>query len=289
MAILNKEKINSFAAYLYLKIAKDPKGHEMEHTVYFTNFFRSSKPLYLDEDDLVNPCFQLITMGGGYIAGEIYRCDFEIEENARCILTTQSSSKAYKTVDGKASQQHTNVTLKKNAILEYISDNVIVYEDGKFEQYNTFKMDSSATLIYTECFGPGWSPLGSAYQYEKMYLNTKIYYDNRLILFDNLKFQPRLNDESAFGIMDGYHYCGTMIVIDQRVTEQDVITIRDEIKNKFAHIDFNFGISYMDVPGLGIRVLANKYYDIEKINATAHAYFRKKLFNKKPLLLRKPR
>lgn len=286
--ILSPENIAKYGAYLYIKIAVDQnRTNEMAHTVYFTNFFRSSKPLYLDEEDLTYPCFQIITMGGGYISGEVYRSDFEVEDNARCILTTQASSKTYKAIDGKSAKQYTNITLGKNSLLEYISDNVIVYEDGKFEQYNHFSMDKTATLIYTESFGPGWSPLGSAYMYEKMYLNTKIYYDNRLVLFDNLKFQPRVNDESAFGIMSGYHYCGTMIVIDQQVNEQDVIIVRDLIKAQFVDLDFEFGISYMDVPGVGIRILANKYYDIEKVNAVAHAYFRKKLFNKKPLHLRK--
>lgn len=286
--ILNREKIKNYAAYLYIKVAYDEAHSKMAHTVYFTNFYRSSKPLFLDEEDPINPCFQTISMGGGYVSGEIYRSDFEINDNARCIITTQSSAKAYKTVDGKTSEQYTNITLGKNSILEYISDNVIVYEDGKFAQFNNFKMDSSATLIYTECFGPGWSPHGSAYQYEKMYLNTKIYYDDKLVLFDNLKFQPRKNDESAFGIMDGYHYCGTMIVINQQVVEDDVIKIRDLVKEKYPDMDMIFGVSRMDIPGLGLRVLANTYYHVEKINAVAHDYFRRRLFNKKPLILRKP-
>lgn len=290
---LSDEQIKKYGAYLYIQVATDKNNpNEMAHTVYFTNFFRSSKPLYLDESDLTLPCFQIITMGGGYISGEVYRSDFVIEDNARCIITSQASAKTYKAVDGKSAQQHTNITIGKNSVLEYISDNIIVYENGKYEQYNVFHMDSSATFIYTECFGPGWSPHGATLSYEKMYLNTKIYYDNRLVLFDNLKFQPSLNDESAFGIMSGYDYCGTMIVIDQHVSEEDVIVVRDRIKalaesdDEFK-FDFEFGVSYMDVPGLGIRVLAQKYYEVEKINAVAHAYFREKLFNKKPLKLRK--
>ncbi|MCV3743433.1 urease accessory protein UreD [Ureaplasma sp. ES3154-GEN] len=286
--ILTKDKIKEYAAYMYIKISTDERRPDnYAHTVYFTNFFRTSKPLYVDLDDPTNPCFQLIAMGGGYIAGEVYRSDFEVEKNAKCIITTQSSTKAYKTVNGKSSKQHTNITLSENAILEYLSDNVIVYEDGMFEQYNVFRMHSSATLIYTECFGPGWSRYDIPYQYEKMYLNSKIYYDDKLILYDNLKFQPRKNDESSFGIMSGYSYCGTMIVIDQKVTEDDVIHVRHLIKEAYPDLDFEYGVSGFDVPGLGIRTLAHTYFDVEKINAVAHTYFRKKLWNKRELKLRK--
>lgn len=153
--MISKAKINEYAAYLYLKATKDKNRDEMAHEVYYTNFYRSSKPLYLDEQDLVNPCFQLITMGGGFVSGEVYRQDFEVGDNARCILTTQSSSKTYKAIDNKTSVQHTNIKVGKNAILEYVSDNLIVYENGRFAQYNEFHVENSSTLIYSECFGPG--------------------------------------------------------------------------------------------------------------------------------------
>ncbi|MCV3754207.1 urease accessory protein UreD [Ureaplasma zalophigenitalium] len=287
--ILSKEKIKEYSAYMYILVSADERyPGNYAHTVHFTNFFRTSKPLYVDEDDPTNPCFQLIAMGGGYIAGEVYRSDFEVAKDARCIITTQSSTKAYRTVNGKASQQYTNIHLEENAILEYLSDNVIVYENGKFEQFNNFHMDKTATLIYTECFGPGWSPYGIPYLYEKMYLNTKIYYDGKLILYDNLKFEPFQNDESAFGIMSGYLYCGTMLVINLNVTEEDVLAVRQAIKEAYPDMDYEFGVSGLDIPGLGVRTLANTHYDVEKINAVAHAYFRKKLWNKRPLNLRKP-
>ncbi|MCV3728668.1 urease accessory protein UreD [Ureaplasma miroungigenitalium] len=286
--ILSKEKIKEYAAYMYIHISTDDRyPGNYAHTVHFTNFFRTSKPLYVDEDDLTNPCFQLIAMGGGYIAGEVYRCDFEVAKDAKCIITTQSSTKAYKTINGKSSQQYTNITLEENAILEYLSDNVIVYENGKFEQFNEFRMHNSATLIYTECFGPGWSKYDMPLLYEKMYLNTKIYYDDKLILYDNLKFEPRQNDEAAFGIMSGYSYCGTMLVINLNITEEDVLAVRHAIKETYPDMDCQFGVSGLDVPGLGVRTLAHTYYDVEKINAIAHAYFRKKLWNKSPLNLRK--
>ncbi|AJQ45234.1 urease accessory protein UreD [Ureaplasma diversum] len=285
--MISKAKINEYAAYLYLKVTKDKNRDEMAHEVYYTNFYRSSKPLYLDEQDLVNPCFQLITMGGGFVSGEVYRQDFEVGDNARCILTTQSSSKTYKAIDNKTSVQHTNIKVGKNAILEYVSDNLIVYENGRFAQYNEFHVENSSTLIYSECFGPGWSPLGAAYMYDLMYLNTKIYYDNKLVLFDNLKFTPSTHDESAFGIMDGFHYCGTMVMLNPLLTEQDVIAIRDEIKHSLNDIKMSFGVSLMEVPGIGIRVLADTFYNVDKVTAIAHKYVRQKLWNKKPLSLRK--
>lgn len=285
--MLSQAKIKEYAAYLYLKVTKDENRDEMAHQVYYTNFYRSSKPLYLDEQDPVNPCFQLITMGGGFVSGEVYRQDFEIGDGARCVLTTQSSAKTYKAVDNKTSVQYTNIKVGKNAILEYLSDNVIVYENGRFAQYNEFSLHNSSTLIYSECFGPGWSPLGAAYMYDLMYLNTKIHYDGKLVLFDNLKFTPSTHDESAFGIMDGFHYCGTMVIINPTLNEHDVIAIRDLIKHTYNDMKMSFGVSLMEVPGIGIRVLAETFYNVEKVNALAHKYIRERLWNKKPLYLRK--
>ncbi|WP_031488994.1 urease accessory protein UreD [Ureaplasma canigenitalium] len=281
------KQIATYAAYLYIKVEKIKDSPDMSHTVYFTNFYRSSKPLYIDEQDWHMPCFQLITMGGGYISGERYRQDFEIKDNARCIITTQSSAKAYKSVNDKSSLQYTNITVGKNAVLEYLSDNVIVYENGRFEQFNNFHITKTSTLIYTECFGPGWSPFGISYMYEKMYLNTKIFMDGEIVLFDNLKFQPHIHDESAFGIMGGYHYCGTMVAFNENITEHDIITVRDLIKETFKDYQMEIGVSSFDVPGLAVRVLANTYFDVEKVTKVAHSYLRKRLWNKKPLYLRK--
>uniref|UniRef100_UPI00210DB888 urease accessory protein UreD n=1 Tax=Staphylococcus aureus TaxID=1280 RepID=UPI00210DB888 len=89
-------------------------------------------------------------------AGDRYRMNVNVEDNAKVTLTSQGATKIYKTPSNHVEQSQT-FNLKDNAYLEYVADPIIAYENAKFYQHNTFNLNTSSSLFYTDILTPGYS------------------------------------------------------------------------------------------------------------------------------------
>ena len=231
------------------------------------------------------PCYYLIQLGGGYIEGEYYENYLEMKDDSRAVITTQASNKVYKSENGIPSKQYSRIKVGESAVMEYINDSVILYKDAVYEQETDIFLKESSTFIYTDGITAGWSPDGKNFQYTSTRMKTKIFIDNELVYFDNLKLVPSQYDVQDFGILEGYKNFGTMIVADRRIDRDIIKEIRERIEN--LNLDIKFGISSLETKGFIIRILGNITQDIQKAEGTAHNYLRKIFFDSDELNIRK--
>lgn len=273
---------NNLAGYTELILQKTPRrtGAKKSYTV---GAAKISPAIYLDDDSI--PCYYLIQLGGGYIEGEYYENRLKLEEGSQAILTTQASSKIYKSENGIPSKQYTNLQLEKNSKLEFINDSVILYKDAVYEQSTDIYLEKGATLIYSDGITAGWSPDGKLFQYTSARIKTNLYLNGELIYLDNLKITPKDYEVQSFGILEGYKNFGTMVVIDERIDKELIKRLREETKN--LNLDVKFGISLLEKNGFIVRVLGNLTQDIQKVINKVHTYLRKEFFEFEELDLRK--
>lgn len=273
---------NNLAGYTELILQKTPRrtGAKKSYTV---GAAKISPAIYLDDDTI--PCYYLIQLGGGYIEGEYYENRLKLEEGSQAILTTQASSKIYKSENGIPSKQYTNLQLEKNSKLEFINDSVILYKDAVYEQSTDIYLEEGTTLIYSDGITAGWSPDGKLFQYTSARIKTNLYLNGELIYLDNLKITPKDYEVQSFGILEGYKNFGTMVVIDERVDKELIKRLREETKN--LNLDVKFGISLLEKNGFIVRVLGNLTQDIQKVINKVHTYLRKEFFEFEELDLRK--
>lgn len=273
---------NNLAGYTELILQKTPRrtGAKKSYTV---GAAKISPAIYLDDDSI--PCYYLIQLGGGYIEGEYYENRLKLEEGSQAILTTQASSKIYKSENGIPSKQYTNLQLEKNSKLEFINDSVILYKDAVYEQSTDIYLEAGATLIYSDGITAGWSPDGKLFQYTSARIKTNLYLNGELIYLDNLKITPKDYEVQSFGILEGYKNFGTMVVIDERIDKELIKRLREETKN--LNLDVKFGISLLEKNGFIVRVLGNLTQDIQKVINKVHTYLRKEFFEFEELDLRK--
>ena len=273
---------NNLAGYTELILQKTPRrtGAKKSYTV---GAAKISPAIYLDTDTI--PCYYLIQLGGGYIEGEYYENNIKLEKGSEAILTTQASSKIYKSENGIPSKQYTNLYLEKNSRLEFINDSVILYKDAVYEQSTDIYLEEGSTLIYSDGITAGWSPDGKLFQYKSARIKTNLYLEGELIYLDNLKIIPSEYEVQSFGILEGYKNFGTMLVIDKRINKELIKKLREETKN--LDLDVKFGISLLEKDGFIIRILGNLTQDIQKIINKVHTYLRKEFFEQEELDLRK--
>lgn len=250
--------------------------------VYFQGAFKVMRPHYLDESGQVT--YFLINPGGGYVDGDTYRVEIEVEEEAELLLTTQSAAKVYRTPHTPVIQE-TEIILKKNSVFEYIPDPLIGYRDARYKQKNIIKMEKGSTLIYCDMLTPGWSPDGDLFSYEQLQLVNEIFLEDELIVYDHLKLEPKRQQIESIGLMEGYTHLGSMIVVSEKVTTMFL----DELHGIIGEVAGNckFGVSELTVSGFTLRVLGESTQAVEKVFAECHRFIREQWFNKSAIFLRK--
>lgn len=265
----------------YLRLAAVRKKEKtIFKETYSEGAFKITRPVYLTSGGeaygyVMNP-------GGGYVDGDSYKMSIVLEEEAEVLLTTQSSTKIYKTRT-KPAIQEMDIHLKKGSLLEYLPDPVIAYQHACFKQNMIVQMDKGASLVCSDIFTPGWAPDGTLFRYDLLQSKMEVYLEQQLVLFDHIKLEPD-EDMTGIGYMEGYTHFGTMIIIDERVNK----AFLEELHDLFEPLsEIRIGVSMLAVPGFALRILANSTQAIEHILSVTHELIRKRILGKEPVFLRK--
>jgi urease accessory protein len=247
---------------------------------FYEGALKITRPVYLDPH---SPTIYLIHVGGGYVNGDEYLTSIQLEDGAEMSVTTQSSTKVYRTPSAPVLQK-TDIRLGKESVLEYIPDPLIAYQDAKFIQQTTVHLEEDSTLIYSDIITPGWAKDGRLFQYDWIRSKLEVYKEERMIVYDHLLLEP---DEEFDGLMqmDGFTHIGMFLVIDQRVDKKWINTLYEMLSTEEA--DVSFGLSKLPDNGCIIRVLGYQSYVIEKLIAKAHDWIRERLLDKEVIRWRK--
>lgn len=265
----------------YLRVIGENRGDKtILQESYYEGAFKITRPVYLDDSG--QACLYVMNPGGGYVEGDTYRMEIQLESGADILLTTQSSIKIYKTTE-RPIHQSMEVHLKQGSKLEYLPDPVIAYPHAKFKQDMVVHMERNATLICADIFTPGWAPDGSIFRYDLLQSKMKVFQEGRLVFFDHLKLEP---DEQIqqLGSMEEYTHLGSMIIIHEEIDEELV----DELFHHVSSFDrIRVGISLLMIPGVTIRILAQRTQDIEEWFGHCHTWIRDRLLGSGKVFLRK--
>ncbi|MFD2214125.1 urease accessory protein UreD [Metabacillus endolithicus] len=268
----------TYTGYLQLKVEKKQNRSVISNS-FFDGVLKITRPTYLPEG---LPLLTLIHVGGGYVDGDSYRTEVVVDEGAKLALTSQASTKIYKSPRFGVTQKM-DYFLKNNSELYVKQDSLIPYKDAKFSQQTNVYMESTSTFYYTDVVTPGWSEDGKLFQYEKVASKMKIFIDGRLQVFDHQLLVPDQNLHQ-FMQLEGYTHLGTFFMIHPHVNELLIEKIREALSSS---IDARFGISLLNIPGLVLRVLANSTPVIERIFSVCETVIRKELDEKELIEWRK--
>lgn len=250
--------IPEITGVLNLEIGLDRNGKSISKNIYHQGGIKVQRPIYLDGGK--TPCFYLLNPHGAFLDSDIYEMTIKLQEDSRLTLTTQGASIIYKTPK-KQAYQEAEFHLAKNSYLEYLPGAIIGYKNASFYQKNVFHLEKGATLLYLEVITSGWSPEGDPFTFTCLRLQSEIYIDEELVVYDHIKLAPGEQDFNVLGYMEGYSHVGTFMVINDNV-DDDLI---DRVYELLLEDDYDvkIGISRLSVPGFTIRILGNMTQHIE--------------------------
>jgi len=252
--------------------------------IFFEKALKVMRPIYLNGS--IIPTFYIVNVGGGYLDSDRYFMNFNVDTDAQVILTSQGATKIYKTLNDRV-EQYQNFNIKNNAYAEYVGDPIIAFENAKFYQHNTFNLNPTGALFYTDILTPGYSKEGKTFSYTYMHLLNEVYVNDELVVFDNMLLAPTKNKVNDIGYMENYSHLGSCYFIHPDVNQKFIDNVFDQIKHYQQKYDCRFGITHLPTHGFSFRILSNKTQVIEKILATLQSYIVKEIFDREVDFLRK--
>jgi urease accessory protein len=240
---------------------------------YYEGALKLTRPVYHETN---SPSVYLIHIGGGYVDGDTYCTRINVEEGAEIAVTTQASTKVYKTPKAPVVQKMA-MTVNEGAVLEYMPDPLIVYEGARFMQETTVHLKDDSCFLYSDMITPGWAPDGSLFRYDWIRSKLKVYRSGKLVVFDHLLLEP---DDDIAGIMqmEGYTHVGTFFIFHQQAGKPFLEGLYKSLEE--FHFEARFGLSALPESGLILRILAHRTGIIEKMIAHVHTYTRRTLLGK---------
>lgn len=264
-----------------------PRGRSRAVKQYHEGALRVIRPHYLDDSGQVT--YMIVSVGGGYLGGDVYDQRFRVLDNAQALVTTQSATKIYRTPQGPV-RQFTTIELGENAVLEYLADQTIAYRGATYHQFNRVTLHPSSTFVLSEEVTPGWHPDGIHFAYDEMRLRTEVEdaVTGKLFLLDNMLLRPS-NRLGHFGWTENYTHTGQFLVVAPQV-DQKLVT---EINAMAAERPGVYGAaSLLSTPGtqlrgMLLRTLSDRTEDLISFHEDITTVLRGRWRNQPPVNLRK--
>ena len=214
------------------------------------------KALYYDETIPSMAHVFVLSPSGGVLQGDRYRTDIELKNGAMSHITTQGATRIYKMNSNYATQM-INLNVGKNCYLEFLPEQLIPYKNSRYYQKATFKIDDSATLVYSETIVPGRVAMGELFDYDVCCLKTLCYDDKQEMKFhDNCILEPKKQTMNSLGIFGNRTVLSMMYVVTKKECVEELYEIINQI---FKDNDEIIGGTSIlpNNSGLSVRILSN--------------------------------
>ncbi len=136
------------------------------------------KPLYPEGKSICHAI--ILHPPGGIAGGDRLSLNVDVESDAHALLTTPGAGKWYK-ANGREASQHLGFRVHENAILEWLPQENIVYDDAQAVWNARVDLAESACYAGWEIICLGRQACGEQFRTGNLRQNLRIYRSSRLI------------------------------------------------------------------------------------------------------------
>uniref|UniRef100_A0A2P2JBJ0 Urease accessory protein D n=1 Tax=Rhizophora mucronata TaxID=61149 RepID=A0A2P2JBJ0_RHIMU len=119
-----------------------------------------------------------LTYGGGIVSGDSISCELVIGDGCTAVLTTQASTKVYKSLGSKCSQQVLEARIGSGALLAVIPDPVTCFSTARYSQKQVFRALSDSNLVIVDWITSGRHESGEKWDFELYKSINNIFLDD---------------------------------------------------------------------------------------------------------------
>jgi urease accessory protein len=176
------------------------------------------------------------TLGGGFVGGDEMWLRAEVTAGARALLTTQASTKVYRSL--RASRQTLSATVDADALLAVVPDPIVCFADAHFTQTQRYDLHPDASLVMVDWMTSGRRAAGERWAFTRYENRFDIRRGGRRIFFDGLVLEPNIDsvaermgrfDVIATAVITGPLVAAAAVDIVARLSRMPVVAGTDLI------------------------------------------------------------
>lgn len=171
--------------------------------------------LYFDEEMPEMPCVYILSSGGANIDGDRYQQDIYLKEGAFAWVSTGAATKLAEMRDNYSGMIQ-NITLDKDAYLEFMPEPVIPCRNTRFICDTRITVDPTATLFYSEIYMPGrmYYEKPEIFDFDILSVTCRGERPDGSPLFrEKFIIDPKRLDPRLLGVMGSYRIFANVIVM----------------------------------------------------------------------------
>jgi len=127
-----------------------------------------------------------VNYGGGLLANDTLTLDVDVLPRACAVLTTQASTKVYKSPDNLLSSQTLTARVGPDGFLALIPDPVTCYANSLYRQRQTIRLTASSSLLLLDWCTAGRIARDERWQFTFFDTFNDVYVDDRLVFRDRM-------------------------------------------------------------------------------------------------------
>ncbi|XP_057535000.1 urease accessory protein D [Amaranthus tricolor] len=174
-----------------------------------------------------------VSYGGGIVSGDSIRCNFTIEDGCTAVLTTQASTKVYKSVGSKGSEQLLEASVGHEALLAVIPDPVTCFATARYTQKQVFRVSSDSNLVLVDWFTSGRYESGERWEFGLYKSTNNIFYEDGQPLFLDTMLLEQGAISSVSACMQDYQVTAMIIVYGPKM-KQLQNQVQENVKNTMS-------------------------------------------------------
>ena len=130
--------------------------------------------------------------GGGLVDGDRVRIDLTIEAGAAAYVSTQASTKIYRSPRGTRAELHGRVGA--DSLLIMAPDPVVCFAGARYRQIQRFDVSEAGALVALDCVLSGRRAAGERWAFAEYHSTTEITLGGRLLVLDALALRAADGD-----------------------------------------------------------------------------------------------
>jgi urease accessory protein len=156
------------------------------------------------------------TFGGGLVAGDIIDLSVSVGPGAHCTLTTQASTKIYRSQTGEPATQSLHLDVASNATCVVLPDPLTCFAGAAFEQRMRIDLAESASLVLVDWLTSGRRARGERWAFASYSSRIDARVASKLIFRDAVRLDQAdgpIADEHRMGSCDCF---GVVLLLGAR-------------------------------------------------------------------------
>ncbi|WP_138418307.1 urease accessory protein UreD [Aquibacillus sediminis] len=213
---------------------------------------KASRGLYIDGTD--HCTLYLMESSGGLVAGDHNEFTVHLKPGSNVTLMPQSATKVYPAFNDQPSSQQVTINLDEDARLEWNREEVIPFEDARFNSATSVQMTSSSSLLWAEILYPGREKRGETFAFRECHTHFEVWIDDDCLVYDALRLNPAEQMLKQLGVLEQFNYIANVWIVSPSMDENMDHNLGEILIQTDKH---KSGITKLEGKGMLVRWISN--------------------------------